>query len=188
VAQKPVPEIYEYSFFMRDGGYKLVPYAQNPPVQVKLHGINMPATPFSTVKDNLKGLPGVHTADYNDRPFGSNLLLTTQFSGCSYCFSVSVDRRSLITAHIDPEKGKGVDGADIGKRLGAEGGFANGNGGTFRAYGRTTDRSKFGYGDGSMVIVAVRRDGTWEIWAQLTEVSGNVIVERIDNQVKKHPT
>lgn len=188
IASKPAVEIYEYSFFMRNGEYRINPFAQVPPAAVKLHAINMPATAFSLVKDNLGAIPGVHASQFNDRPLGANLLLTTQFSGCSYCFMLSADRSSLITAHIDPEKGKGVDGAAIGKRLGAGGGFANGNGGTFRAYGRTTDKAKFGYGDGSMVVVAVRRDGVWEIWTQLTGVSGARVVERIDNSAKAHPT
>lgn len=187
VASKPAPAIYEHSFFMQDGEYRITPYAQHPPSVVRLHAMNMPATPFSQVKDDLANIPGLHTNSFNGQPHGTNLLLTTQFSGCSYCFMLTADRASLITAHIDPEKGKGVDGADIGKRLGAAGGFANGNGGVFRAYGRTQDATKFGYGDGSMIIIAVRRGGTWEIWSQLTAVSGARTVERIDNSAKPHP-
>ncbi len=187
VASKPAAGIYEHSFFMLNGEYRITPYVQNPPSAVSVSAMNMPATKFSLVKDNLGAIPGMHTATYNEEPLGSNLLLTTQFSGCSYCFMLNADRSSLITAHIDPEKGQGVDGAAIAKRLAATGSFANGNGGVFRVYGRTTDDSKFGYGDGNMIIIAVRRDGKWEIWAQLTAVSGARTVERIDNSPKPHP-
>ncbi len=187
VASKPAAGIYEHSFFMQAGEYRITPYAQHPPSTVRLNAMNMPATRFSLVKDSLGAIPGMHTNSYNEEPLGSNLLLTTQFTGCSYCFMLSADRSSLITAHIDPEKGQGVDGAAIAKRLAATGSFANGNGGVFRVYGRTADDSKFGYGDGSMIIIAVRRNGQWEIWSQLTAVSGARTVERIDNSAKPHP-
>jgi hypothetical protein len=114
------------------------------------------------------------------------MMLTTQFTGCTYCFMVSGDGTSLVAAHIDPGGGVGRTsphtGESISQALRANGGFNNGNGGVFRAYGRVADAGPFGYPKSAtqMIITALKHHGRWQIYAQIAEGNG-FRVERIDN-------
>jgi hypothetical protein len=181
---KPDSKIYTFAFFMKDNRYMITPFPQNPPAIVNLKAINLPATGYTSVKDNVGHLPGTDSRAFNAEPLGKNVMLTTQFTGCCYCFMLSNDRSSLVAAHIDPEKK--IDGDKMADVIRPGGGFANGNGGVFRAYGRQRDPAKFGYPIDAqqMIVVAVCRDNKWEIWSQITENNGSRTVERIDNSTK----
>jgi hypothetical protein len=129
--------------------------------KIQINAINVPATPYSRVQ----GSPGALTATLSSLDPSCNLMLTTQFIGCCYCFMVN--ETNLAAAHIDPEKK--VTGQHVSQQLRAHGGFSNGVGGTFRAYGRVDDGSRtYGYPQSAyqMIIVAVRQRA-WEVYAQI---------------------
>jgi hypothetical protein len=123
---------------------------------------------------------------------GADLMLTTQFTGCTYCFQKNPAGTEVKAAHVDP--GAALNGTRlphlanvrggiaapgviysfagdaISAELRASGAFANPYGGTFRAHGRNfaaavpTD----GY-DGtanSVIILCIKIGGVWEIWRQ----------------------
>ena len=173
---------FEYGFAMDKGTYKIL--AGNPSqTSTKLRAINVPAVLYATVEKSLGSITGTRSADHTD----CSVMLTTQFTGCTYCFMVSGDGSSLVAAHIDPGGGVGRTsthtGQSISKALRASGGFNNGNGGVFRAYGRVADgASDYGYPQSStqMIIVALVHKGRWQVYAQIANGTG-FRVERIDN-------
>jgi hypothetical protein len=172
---------YEYGFAMENGTYKIS--AGNPHQKTtKLYAINVPAVLFNTVEHSLDAITGTRSADHTE----CSVMLTTQFTGCTYCFMLSPDGTSLVAAHIDPGGGMGRNsnhtGQSISKALREGGGFRNGNGGVFRAYGRVSDPGQFGYPAtaSQMIITAVKRDGRWQIFAQIAEDNG-FRVQRIEN-------
>ena len=139
----------------------------------------IPVTPFSTVKESYDRLVGAVVGDVN-------LALTTQFSGCSYCFQVSKDRKQLLAAHIDPERGKGESGESLSAKLRDGGGFQNGNDGVFRTFGRVKNPgADFGYGDGLTTIIAVKGSGGWALFSQTQTPAGKLEVKQIFNPAKK---
>jgi hypothetical protein len=100
---------------------------------------------------------------------------------------VSADGASLVAAHIDPGGGIGRTtthtGQSVSQALRANGGFRNGNGGTFRAYGRVNDENRdFGYpmSADQMIIAALKVENRWRVYAQITEGTG-WRVKRIDD-------
>ena len=180
---KPTAGRYEYGFLMEKGGYKM--QVGNPnQTPTSLLAINVPAVMFDTVERSLDTLTGTRSSDYDD----CNVMLTTQFTGCTYCFMLSADGSSLVAAHIDPGGGIGRTsnhtGESVSKALRENGGFRNGNGGVFRAYGRVADATQFGYPKSAqqMIITALKRNGRWRIYAQITEQNG-FKVERLDKRV-----
>ena len=172
---------FEYGFAMETGAYPIL--AGNPfQTATKLRAINVPAVLFATVERSLGAITGTRSSDHTD----CSLMLTTQFTGCTYCFMVSGDGSSLVAAHIDPGGGVGRTsphtGESISQALRATGGFDYGNGGVFRAYGRVADGGPFGYPKSAtqMIITALKHNGRWQVYAQIAEGNG-FRVERIDN-------
>ena len=171
----------EYGFAMEKGAYKIL--AGNPfQTATKIRAINVPAVLFATVERSLDSITGTRSSDHND----CSVMLTTQFTGCTYCFMVSGDGSSLVAAHIDPGGGVGRtsahSGESISQALRADGGFQNGNGGVFRAYGRVAAAGQFGYPKSAtqMIITALKHNDRWQVYAQIAEGNG-FRVERIDN-------
>jgi len=165
-----------YGFYMVGGTYKLDCYFPGLG-NVTVDAINVPATPYV----NVQGNPGAIPATLSSLSAACTLMLTTQFTGCSYCFMVNGG--SLAAAHIDPQgKATGTTGQQVSQDMRANGGFANGNGGTFKAYGRIADGSGlFGYPMAAqqMTIVGVKRGVDWRVYAQI-ELGDHRDVERID--------
>jgi hypothetical protein len=168
----------QYAFYMKKGLYTLDPYA-SPSNAGYLHfdAINVPATPFIQVQNS----PGNIQATLSSANSTLDLMLTTQFTGCCYCFMVS--GTDLAAAHIDPQEAKTkIDGQHVSKQMRDHGGFSNGNGGTFKAYGRIADGSNlFGYPKAAqqMIVVAVKRSGSWRVYAQI-DLGAHMDGKRID--------
>jgi len=172
---------FEYGFAMEKGAYKIL--VGNPfQTTTKIRAINVPAVLYATVERSLGAITGTRSSDHAD----CGVMLTTQFTGCTYCFMISGDGGSLVAAHIDPGGGVGRTSAHTGESISAAlragGGFANGNGGVFRAYGRVAEAGQYGYPKSAtqMIITAVKHNGRWEVYAQIAEGNG-FRVERIDN-------
>ena len=166
IAGKKDSNAHDYGFYMTKGGYKIDPFDWNPGHQ-KIRAINVPAILFSDVMDSLDQLQGTRSANVPD----AAVMFTTQFTGCTYCFSVNGG--SIVAAHIDPGGGVGrvndFDGVGISQKLRDDGDFANGNGGEFNAYGRIAG-SGFGYPTDAeqMTIVAVRsNNNVWGVYSQI---------------------
>ena len=171
---------FEYGFAMDGGTYKIK--AGNPDqTPTKLRAINVPAVLFDAVERSLDSLTGTRSSDHED----CSIMLTTQFTGCTYCFALSADRSSLVAAHIDPGGGIGRTsthtGESVSKALRENGGFRNGNGGVFRAYGRVSNGAEYGYPltASQMIITALKGKSGWKVFAQIAEANG-FRVERID--------
>lgn len=165
-----------YGFSMRDGGYKFDCLSPGS-AKVTVMAINVPATPYNNVKANL----GAIKATLSSLDGTCKLMLTTQFTGCTYCFENTGP--NLAAAHIDPQgKTTQVTGQTISKALREGGGFSNSLGGTFKAYGRVdTGSGTYGYPQTAeqMTIVAIKDNGAWAVYAQIT-LATHREVERID--------
>jgi len=158
--------LFTYGFYMERGIYKLdcvIPAFGR--YQVK--ALNVPAALYATVKDTPGAIVGTKSSDHPE----ADMMLTTQFTGCCFCFSIN--GTEITAAHIDPGGGMGrvspYVGQDVTNALGkGAGGFSNGNGGTFKAYGRVGDEGGYGYSQGAkqMTIVALKRKGTWKVYSQ----------------------
>ncbi len=145
--------------------------------------VNVPATPYIQVKDALDDLDPTTSRGTN-----CDVMLTTQFTGCTYCFQKR--KGELLAAHIDPnatgkgtrleeKKGKGHTGEQISAELRDQGEFSVKSGEPFHAYGRNL--AGYGYGLVSrVIIVAVKKDDAWRVYAQLQHPDGSFTVERID--------
>jgi hypothetical protein len=172
----------EYGFYMEDRAWRLdcmMPFKG----RVKVKAINVPATTYRSIQAN----PGQITATLSSVDNSMDLMLTTQFTGCCYCFEANGG--NLAAAHIDPEgKTTGVTGQQISQALRDNGGFQNGIGGTFKAYGRVADGSGiYGYPQSAqqMIIVAVKRTGNWRVYAQIDKGNDTLVVNRIDKASAK---
>jgi hypothetical protein len=167
---------WPYGFYMKKGIYRLDCLSPGNG-KVTVEAINVPATPYSSVQAS----PGTIMATLSSLDAGCNLMLTTQFTGCCYCFMVNGG--DLAAAHIDPQgRVTGVTGQAISLHLRNSGGFANGNGGTFKAYGRIDNGSGlYGYAQAAqqMTIVGVKRASAWQVFAQI-DMGTHRDVERID--------
>jgi len=173
---------FEYGIAMDGGMYKIS--AGNPTrIKTNFRAINVPAVLYETVKGSLGSLTGTDSSEGDNQQCG--VMLTTQFTGCTYCFMVSADRSRLMAAHIDPGGGAGrksvYDGETVSKALRGGGGFRNGDFGVFRAYGRVSDKSLYGYPMDAtqMIIVAIKGKNGWKVFAQISKTDG-FSVERID--------
>jgi len=176
---KPASQRATYGFYMKDGSFKLdcnIPQLG----KISVDAINVPATKYSAVQAN----PGNIQATLSSLDASCTLMLTTQFTGCCYCFMVNGG--DLAAAHIDPSAvidRSGVTGQQVSQAMRANGGFANGNGGTFKAYGRVAeDSGLFGYPQNAkqMIIVGVKLAGAWQVYAQI-DMGDHRDVARIDN-------
>jgi hypothetical protein len=166
---------FPYGFYMDDGSYRL--NCLSPFVgKITEDAINVPATPYVNVQSNLGSIQATLSSIDNT----CDLMLTTQFTGCCYCFMVN--GANLAAAHIDPQgRTTGITGLHIAQQLRNSGGFSNGNGGTFKAYGRVDPGSPlFGYPQTAqqMIIVAVKRGGGWRVYAQI-DMGTHITVDRI---------
>lgn len=178
---KPTRQKETYGIYMVAGIYN-VNCTQPNLGKITVDAINVPAVLYADTiapPDTINQIQA--TVSSVDR--SCNLVLTTQFSGCCYCFMIN--GQDYAAAHIDPGRGAGAYTGDfISAQLRANGGFQNGNGGTFKAYGRIPNGSGlFGYEGsvGHMIIVAVRGpDNTWKVYAQHQNVDGSMEVRRID--------
>jgi hypothetical protein len=168
-----------YKIAMKNGAYSFDCYGANNG-RVSVSAVNVMATSWKDVKGNLGALTPVDSAS------GPNcdLLLTTQFTGCTFAFMKSADGSNLLAAHIDPGKGSGVQGRDVSLAVRQAGGFGGGgNGGQFEAYGRVpTGSGTFGYPESAaqMTIVGVKAGGQWRLYAQITALEGALTALRID--------
>ncbi len=168
-----------YRIAMKGGAYSFDCYGANQG-RVSVSAVNVMATAWKDVKGSLDALTPVDSAS------GPNcdLLLTTQFTGCTFAYMKSADGANLLAAHIDPGKGGGVHGRDVSLAVRQGGGFGGGgNGGQFKAYGRVPDKSGFfGYPESAaqMTIVGVKAGGQWRLYAQITALGGGLTALRID--------
>jgi hypothetical protein len=173
---KPTSQRCTYGFYMVGGTYKLDCILPGRG-QVTVDAINVPATPYARVQ----AAPANITATLSSLDAACTLMLTTQFTGCCYCFMVNGG--ALAAAHIDPQgKATGTTGQQVSQDMRDNGGFANGNGGTFKAYGRIADGAGvLGYpmATQQMTIVGVKRGADWRVYAQI-ELGTHREVERID--------
>jgi hypothetical protein len=173
---KPSGQRYSYGFYMEEGAYWLDCITPSK-AKVQVDAINVPATPFTAVQHDLGNIQ----ATLSSVDTTCDLMLTTQFTGCCYCFMVN--GTSLAAAHIDPQgKKTGITGQQISAQLRDHGGFSNGNGGTFKAYGRVPVGSDlFGYPQTAhqMIIVAVKSGTNWGVYAQI-DLGEDRHVQRID--------
>jgi hypothetical protein len=168
-----------YKIAMKDGAYSFDCYGANNG-RVSVSAVNVRATAYTDVRANLGALTPVDSAS------GPNcdLLLTTQFTGCTFAFMKSADGSNLLAAHIDPGRGSGVQGRDVSRAVRQGGGFGGGgNGGEFQAYGRVPSESQeWGYPESAaqMTIVGVKKAGEWRLYAQITALDGGLTALRID--------
>jgi hypothetical protein len=181
----PNAGVVPYWVEMVGGAYKLecqLPAGGRPVIQA----FNIPARAYAGVANNLGAIPGTDVQGVN-----SDLALTTQFSGCAFCFQI--DDPAMMATHLDPTaavaggllpQNQRATGDAIRQQLEANGAFANPNNGTFRVFGRNTAQGAFGYGDCRVIIVSVQRNNQWRVYAQLQYVlAGNWDVYRIDQGV-----
>lgn len=172
---RPQGQRFSYGFYMENGTYNL---DCNMPFKGRIteDAINVPATPYVSVQNNLGNIQATLSSVDNN----CDLMLTTQFTGCCYCFMVNGG--SLAAAHIDPQgRTTGTTGQHISQQIRASGDFSNGNGGAFKAYGRVDPASGlYGYPQTAlqMIIVAVKRGGAWRVYAQI-DMGTHIIAERI---------
>ncbi|MBN2122886.1 MAG: hypothetical protein JW821_01215 [Deltaproteobacteria bacterium] len=174
-----------YGFYMDAGIYKL-DCLNYPPGSHTVDAINVHVTPYVDVKTS----PSTISATSSGLDTECTLMLTTQFTGCTYCFMLNSTRSELLAAHIDPGAASGgegrlsspEDGKVMSKKLREEGGFSNGNGGTFKAYGRVESSAKFGYGAGRVIIMGVKKNSAWEVYSQIQGIDRSLTVSRIDNK------
>lgn len=167
-----------YKVAMKDGAYSFDCYGANQG-RVTVKAVNVMATKYAAVSANLGALPAVDSAV----DASCDLLLTTQFTGCTFCFARSPDGSNMLAAHIDPGLGTGVSGTAMSQSIRGGGGLAGaGNGGAFQAYGRVPNGSGlFGYPESAaqMTIVGVRDAGDWNLYSQITALDGGLTANRI---------
>lgn len=168
-------QAFPYGFYMFNGVYKLdCLHPGNG--RITETAINVPATPYANVQNHLGNIQATLSSVNNH----CDLMLTTQFTGCCYCFMPN--GANLAAAHIDPQGlVTGITGQQISAQLRANGGFSNGNGGNFQAYGRVDVNSGlFGYPQTAqqMIIIAVKKAGAWRVYAQ-TDMGVHFTADRI---------
>jgi hypothetical protein len=120
-----------------------------------------------------------------DAVTGQDVMISTMFSGCSFCFKQENVGGRILAAHIMPDDGAGhvVSGAGTGlaQQLAGlvanvtAGNFTGSAAGNFRVYGAGYSNLaaplNTGYPvrttlDEFMNIVGFRNGGTWQIWSQ----------------------
>ncbi|MEZ0230339.1 MAG: hypothetical protein ACAI25_17080 [Planctomycetota bacterium] len=164
---------YAFSYNRQSGVYMLDFNADAAPIQHTMKSAWLiPVSAWSNVKGAVGKLPGTTVA-------GVDVALTTQFTGCTYCFQISTDKKTLTALHVDPEK-KGVSGEDLSKELRKTGvAFAQGNNGTFKAFGRVKDtKADLGYGDGWITIIAIKGSAGWGVYMQAKDAKKKITDHR----------
>lgn len=165
-----------YGVTMHNGAWKFDCYITS---GYQIKAVNVQATKYNDIKDNPDKIVAVNSSVHE----ASDLLLTTQFTGCSFCFMKSPDGQNLLAAHIDPGKSKTFSGKDLSKIMREKAGFTTSNGGDLKAYGRVGDKSgDFGYPESAaqMIIVGVRKGTDWRLYSQITSLDGSLTAQRID--------
>lgn len=180
-----------FYFYLGNGKWKVNVNPTEPAGRVKFQAMVVPPTLFSEALRTDGSLKGTRSKD----SAGCQIMLTTQFTGCSFCFSIKDN--SLVAAHVDPGGGIGrqsdYSGEDVRKAMKNHTRFKNHNGGAFKVYGRRElATGGFGYGkykDGGkkvastqMVIIGLLREGGWKLYSQQTFVDKSKLVQRIDNE------
>jgi len=178
-----------FSFNKSTEKWKIDVQQLQPAGRASLQAFVVPPTLFSEV-----GGDGSLVGSRSDDSPACKVMLTTQFTGCSFCFSIN--GQSLVAAHVDPGGGVGRDSTTTGEEVRTamvkHTKFRNHNGGVFKVYGRRAlSTDGFGYGrnrDSSgrtgskqMVIVGLWRDGAWQLWSQQLFMDNATVVQRIDN-------
>lgn len=173
--------------------FKIIPPPSGKAHSYPLKAVNVPAIPWDMVPNRLA--PGSSFADIVGTELtGADLLISTQFTGCAFCFKEVGGR--LFAAHIMPDNGPagGIPGSGIelarqldGQTVGVTGGdFSNARGaGTFKVYGRgysNIGTRPTGYvytgPPSSMTIIGVRR-GNWQIFSQEVSATKQLSVYQI---------
>jgi hypothetical protein len=188
VAGAANPGVTNYGVWMENGFYKLDPgpNGNGRPTQIPAH--NIPAEAYGTVVNNLGAIPGTSC-----QSGASDLALTTQFTGCAFCFQIH--QTELVATHLDP--GAAVGGGRLAQndpqRVTADlmrqalinnGAFQNGNGGTFRVFGKDLNAA-YAYPHGRIIIVSVYRNNEWRVYAQIQDLNlPQWSVYRIDQGIK----
>jgi hypothetical protein len=129
---------------------------------------------------------------------GEDLMLTTQFTGCTFCFQKNPAGTEVKAAHIDPGAALGggrlphlsnapggiaqpgviysFAGDAISTELRATGAFAAPYGGQFFAHGRNfaaaVPTDGYDATATSVIILGIKRGGVWEIWRQMSTLAG----------------
>jgi len=169
-----------YGVWMAQGGYKINCMGMGPIGHHLITALNIPATSYADIQDSPNAIAGLSSTVHQ----GTDLMFTTQFTGCSFCFKKSPDGANIKAAHIDPGKGNGApSGKALSQTLRDTGGFEGADAGEFKVYGRVENRSNtFGYPEsaGQMTIIGVRKGAQWQLYSQITSLSGALIAKRID--------
>ena len=155
-------EVKPFGFFMVDGKYNLD--AGTPGRgQVQVNALCLIPVTYNNVKAHADQVPATSTAGRK-----CDLVLTTQFTGCSYCFSIQ--NGELTTAHIEPGRGTTNTGSGVSNDMRTNGAFAGGKHADFKAYGRVDlGSAEFGYqACDQMIAIGMKRPGSgWRIYAQM---------------------
>ena len=186
VTGTPIAGVLNYDVTMSNGIYRLDCTGANPGNTV-FPALNIPARAYAGVQGNLGAIPGTSSVGH-----AANVALTTQFTGCSFCFQIDNTVPELIATHLDPTAAVGggwlpvpqqLTGQFIRGQLIAHGAFAAGNGGVFTVFGRDL-AAPYAYGAVRVIIVSVFRNAEWRVYAQLQDVvNAQWAVHRIDQGV-----
>jgi hypothetical protein len=173
VSGKPEGKKLKYKFYMDNGIYNFDCSGPNK-TGYDFYAINVPVVLSTNLPDDASDMVAT-LANKVDPKCG--LVLTTELSGCCYCFMA--DGNKFAAAHIKP---KGISASDLFQRLRAEGGFSNGNEGNFHAYGQLAPHADgLGYPEGRLsVIVAVKQGSTWRVFAQIRDHEKQHILDVIE--------
>jgi hypothetical protein len=173
--------------------FKIIPPPSGKAHSYALKAVNVPAVSWDSVPN--RPAPGSSFADIAGTELtGADLLISTQFTGCAFCFKEVGGR--LFAAHIMPDNGPAgaIAGSGIelarqlaGQTAGVTGGdFANARGaGTLHVYGRGysnigTHPPGYVYTGppSSMTIIGIRR-GNWQIYSQEVSATKQLSVYQI---------
>ena len=176
-------DVSDYEVEMMNGLYKLRAAGSGANLY-KFSALNVKAQLYKDLVDKKK----IKATNSSSDP-SRTLMLTTQFSGCTFCYQE--EGGNLLAAHIDPRSSTSaaatsvfIDGVTMAKNLQASGGFEGATGSEFKTLGRSDDGAGVSacYGTGSKaIVVAVKRTNDWTIFVQRQTGSYSSDVIRIDN-------
>ena len=183
----PAAGVLQYDVTMSNAIYRLDCTGGNPG-NTTFQALNIPAQAYAGVQANLGAIPGTSSLGH-----AANVALTTQFTGCAFCFQIDGATNELLATHLDPTAAVGggllaphlrLTGQFIRGQLIANGAFLNGNAGTFRGCGRDPVAA-YAYDAVRVIIVSVFRNNEWRIYAQLQDPGNPAqwVVHRIDQGV-----
>lgn len=165
---KSTSGIVPFKFYQKDGGYYFNPnFYQGEYTSILAYNVHV--QDYDAVKTSLGA---INASLVNGA--ATTLMLTTQLTGCSVCFSIN--GASLAVAHINPKQ---HDSKQMRTILRNTGGFANGNGGAFTVFGRIAALANDGYPDGRCVVFGVYGPRGWEMFAQRQLMNGDLDAVKI---------